>query len=223
MLLFNCCNISGFLVCLLQVHPVLMLIGYIILGSEGNSNTQSYSLLVHLWHISIKRWFLPIHCMSAIMIYKVFPKLNHDTAKLTHLILHAIATVLGAFAIYCVFKYHNDSGIANLYSLHSWLGIGTISLYGIQVTHYTPAPPCFAKILQPSCPSYVLAGGLADRLSMLLAVGVRVRDLLPRRGTERVAQRAALAHAVQALRLRSGAGDRGARVAGERGARQVRH
>ena len=68
------------------------------------------------------------------MIYKVFPKLNHDTAKLTHLILHAIATVLGAFGIYCAFKYHNDSGIANLYSLHSWLGIGTISLYGIQVT-----------------------------------------------------------------------------------------
>ena len=68
------------------------------------------------------------------MIYKVFPKLNHDTAKLTHLILHAIATVLGAFGIYCAFKFHNDSGIANLYSLHSWLGIGTISLYAIQVT-----------------------------------------------------------------------------------------
>lgn len=96
-----------------NVHPVLMLIGYIILGSE------------------------------AIMIYKVFPNLNHDTAKLTHLILHAIAIVLGAFGIYCAFKYHNDSGIANLYSLHSWLGIGTIALYAIQwvfgfVTFFLP-------------------------------------------------------------------------------------
>ncbi|KAK3144145.1 hypothetical protein QOZ80_4AG0309320 [Eleusine coracana subsp. coracana] len=85
-----------------NVHPVVMLIGYIILGSE------------------------------AIMIYKIFPSLNHDTAKLTHLILHAVATVLGAFGIYCAFKFHNDSGIANLYSLHSWLGIGTITLYAIQ-------------------------------------------------------------------------------------------
>uniref|UniRef100_A0A0E0PBZ6 Cytochrome b561 domain-containing protein n=1 Tax=Oryza rufipogon TaxID=4529 RepID=A0A0E0PBZ6_ORYRU len=85
-----------------NVHPVLMLIGYIILGSE------------------------------AIMIYKIFPKLNHDTTKLIHLILHAIAIVLGAVGIYCAFKFHNESGIANLYSLHSWLGIGTISLYGIQ-------------------------------------------------------------------------------------------
>lgn len=71
---------------------------------------------------------------AAIMIYKIFPKLNHDTTKLIHLILHAIAIVLGAVGIYCAFKFHNESGIANLYSLHSWLGIGTISLYGIQVT-----------------------------------------------------------------------------------------
>jgi len=85
-----------------NVHPVLMLIGYIILGSE------------------------------AIMIYKSFPGLNHDTAKLIHLILHAVAIVLGAVGIYCAFKNHNESGIANLYSLHSWLGLGAISLYGIQ-------------------------------------------------------------------------------------------
>ncbi|KAK3158578.1 hypothetical protein QOZ80_2AG0138980 [Eleusine coracana subsp. coracana] len=85
-----------------NLHPVLMLIGYIILGSE------------------------------AIMIYKVLPTWNHDTTKLIHLILHAIALVLGAFGIYCAFKFHNESGIANLYSLHSWLGIGTICLYGIQ-------------------------------------------------------------------------------------------
>ncbi|KAL5213535.1 hypothetical protein ABZP36_024382 [Zizania latifolia] len=85
-----------------NVHPVLMLIGYIILGSE------------------------------AIMVYKVLPAWNHDTTKLIHLILHAIAIVLGVVGIYCAFKFHNESGIANLYSLHSWLGIGTICLYGIQ-------------------------------------------------------------------------------------------
>jgi cytochrome b-561 len=67
------------------------------------------------------------------MVYKVLPTWNHDTTKLIHLILHAIALVLGVVGIYCAFKFHNESGIANLYSLHSWLGIGTISLYGIQV------------------------------------------------------------------------------------------
>ena len=68
------------------------------------------------------------------MIYKSVPGLKHDTAKLIHLILHTIAIVLGAVGIYCAFKFHNESGIANLYSLHSWLGIGAISLYGIQAS-----------------------------------------------------------------------------------------
>ncbi|CAN6279346.1 unnamed protein product [Urochloa humidicola] len=108
-----------------NVHPVLMLIGFIIIGSE------------------------------AIMVYKVFPTLNHDTAKLTHLILHGIALVLGAVGIYFAFKNHNESGIANLYSLHSWIGIGTITLYGIQwifgfVTFFFPgAVPNLRKSLLP--------------------------------------------------------------------------
>ncbi|KAG2660179.1 ascorbate-specific transmembrane electron transporter 2-like [Panicum virgatum] len=108
-----------------NVHPVLMLIGYVIIGSE------------------------------AIMVYKVFPTLKHDTAKLIHLILHGIALVLGAVGIYFAFKNHNESGIANLYSLHSWLGIGTITLYGIQwifgfVTFFFPgAAPNLRRSLLP--------------------------------------------------------------------------
>ncbi|XP_058075896.1 probable ascorbate-specific transmembrane electron transporter 1 [Magnolia sinica] len=84
-----------------NIHPVLMLIGFIILGGE------------------------------AIISYKAFP-FPKEVKKLIHLILHAIALVLGAVGIYAAFKYHNESGIANLYSLHSWLELGTICLYAIQ-------------------------------------------------------------------------------------------
>ncbi|OAY84065.1 putative ascorbate-specific transmembrane electron transporter 1 [Ananas comosus] len=95
-----------------NLHPVLMLIGFIIIGSE------------------------------AIMSYKALPW-SHEVNKLVHLVLHAIALVLGAFGIYCAFKFHNESGIVNLYSLHSWLGLGTICLYGVQwifgfVTFFIP-------------------------------------------------------------------------------------
>ncbi|KAG2537140.1 hypothetical protein PVAP13_9NG251300 [Panicum virgatum] len=83
------------------VHPVLMLIGFIILGSE------------------------------AIMSYKILPW-SHDTDKIAHMVLHAVALFLGSVGIYAAFKFHNESGIANLYSLHSWVGLGTICLYGIQ-------------------------------------------------------------------------------------------
>ncbi|KAG8381338.1 hypothetical protein BUALT_Bualt06G0112000 [Buddleja alternifolia] len=84
-----------------NLHPVLMLIGFIVIGGE------------------------------AIMSYKCLP-LKKPEKKLIHLVLHAIALVLGIFGIYMAFKFHNESNIANLYSLHSWLGIGVIVLYGIQ-------------------------------------------------------------------------------------------
>ncbi|KAF9623940.1 hypothetical protein IFM89_006667 [Coptis chinensis] len=83
------------------IHPVLMLIGFIILGGE------------------------------AIISYKALPW-GKDVKKLIHLVLHAIALILGIIGVYTAFKFHNESGIANLYSLHSWLGIGTICLYGVQ-------------------------------------------------------------------------------------------
>lgn len=84
-----------------NIHPVLMLIGFIILGSE------------------------------AIISYKVLP-FSKQVNKVVHLTLHAIALALGIVGIYAAFKYHNESAIVNLYSLHSWLGIGTICLYGVQ-------------------------------------------------------------------------------------------
>uniref|UniRef100_A0A5B6YNW4 ascorbate ferrireductase (transmembrane) n=1 Tax=Davidia involucrata TaxID=16924 RepID=A0A5B6YNW4_DAVIN len=84
-----------------NIHPVLILIGLIIIGGE------------------------------AIMSYKSLP-LKKEVKKLIHLVLHAIALILGIIGVYAAFKYHNESSIANLYSLHSWLGIGIIVLYGIQ-------------------------------------------------------------------------------------------
>ncbi|KAF3432996.1 hypothetical protein FNV43_RR24098 [Rhamnella rubrinervis] len=84
-----------------NIHPVLMLVGFIILGGE------------------------------AIISYKSLPY-TKETKKLIHLVVHGVALVLGIIGIYTAFKFHNESGIANLYSLHSWLGIGIIVLYAIQ-------------------------------------------------------------------------------------------
>ncbi|XP_057736544.1 transmembrane ascorbate ferrireductase 1 [Arachis stenosperma] len=68
---------------------------------------------------------------EAIISYKSLP-LKKEVKKVIHLTLHAIALALGIFGICAAFKNHNESGIANLYSLHSWLGIAVISLYVIQ-------------------------------------------------------------------------------------------
>ncbi|MCD7450346.1 hypothetical protein HAX54_005548 [Datura stramonium] len=113
-----------------NIHPVLMLIGFIILGGE------------------------------AIMSYKSFP-LEKQVKKVIHLVLHAIALILGIIGIYTAFKNHNESNIPNMYSLHSWVGIGVITLYGIQwvygfVVFFYPGGS--SEIRRDSLPWHVLFG-----------------------------------------------------------------
>lgn len=73
-----------------------------------------------------------VDSVAATMIYRALPW-SKKVKKSIHLALHATALALGAVGISAAFKFHNESGIDNLYSLHSWLGLGTISLYGVQV------------------------------------------------------------------------------------------
>jgi len=68
---------------------------------------------------------------QAILAYKIIPA-KKEVQKSLHLALLGSAIVLGAIGIYAVFKFHNESKIKNMYSLHSWLGIATISLFGLQ-------------------------------------------------------------------------------------------
>lgn len=114
----------------LQLHPLLILLGFIVLGGEGSSNAisvEQYLLEKNLI------WFLLFFILDAAIIsFKVLP-LRKEVKKLIHLALHAIALILGIIGIYAAFKFHNESNIANLYSLHSWIGIGIAVLYGIQV------------------------------------------------------------------------------------------
>jgi len=124
-----------------NVHPVLMLIGFIVIGSEG------------------------------IMSYKTLPW-SHDKNKMAHLILHAVALFLGSFGVYAAFKFHNESGIDNLYSLHSWVGLGAIILYGLQwlsgfATFFYPgASP---RVRRALLPWHVRAGLVVYVLALLAA------------------------------------------------------
>ncbi|XP_037496396.1 transmembrane ascorbate ferrireductase 1 [Jatropha curcas] len=87
-----------------------------------------------IFNVSVSVVLLNLVCAiypAAIISYKSLP-FKKQEKKLIHLVLHAVALILGIIGIYTAFKFHNESSIANLYSLHSWLGITIISLYGIQ-------------------------------------------------------------------------------------------
>lgn len=84
-----------------NVHPVLMVIGLLLLNGE------------------------------AMLAYKTVSG-TKSFKKLVHLTLQLLAFCLSVVGIWAALKFHNDKGIENFYSLHSWLGLACILLFGIQ-------------------------------------------------------------------------------------------
>ncbi|GKV16843.1 hypothetical protein SLEP1_g27418 [Rubroshorea leprosula] len=52
--------------------------------------------------------------------------------KLVHLTVQFLAFCLSIVGVWAALKFHNDKGIDNFYSLHSWLGLACLFLFGIQ-------------------------------------------------------------------------------------------
>ncbi|XP_019195098.1 PREDICTED: probable transmembrane ascorbate ferrireductase 2 [Ipomoea nil] len=84
-----------------NVHPVLMVISFVLLNGEA---------------------MLAYKTVSGTKNYK----------KLVHLALQFLAFFLGLIGVWAALKFHNDKGIDNFYSLHSWLGLACLLLFGIQ-------------------------------------------------------------------------------------------
>ncbi|XP_078655950.1 plasma membrane ascorbate-dependent reductase CYBRD1-like isoform X2 [Branchiostoma floridae x Branchiostoma belcheri] len=83
-------------------HPVLMVVGLVFLYGNG------------------------------IIIYRFLPRLRKKELKIAHASFHLAAFVFSVIGLVAVFAFRNAVGLANVYSLHSWLGIGTVALFSCQ-------------------------------------------------------------------------------------------
>ncbi|XP_003226215.2 plasma membrane ascorbate-dependent reductase CYBRD1 [Anolis carolinensis] len=71
----------------------------------------------------------------AIIVYRL-PwtwKCNKLLMKLIHAGLNSIAFTLAVISLVAVFDFHNAKKIPNMYSLHSWIGLTAVILYGLQI------------------------------------------------------------------------------------------
>ncbi|XP_057961661.1 probable transmembrane ascorbate ferrireductase 4 isoform X3 [Malania oleifera] len=82
------------------LHPLLMVIGFILVSGEA--------ILVHRW-----------------------PPGSRNLRKSVHLCLQGVALASGVFGIWTKF-HHEDGVVANFYSLHSWMGLICVFLFGAQ-------------------------------------------------------------------------------------------
>ncbi|MED6120040.1 hypothetical protein PIB30_017290 [Stylosanthes scabra] len=68
---------------------------------------------------------------EAILSFQTIPS-QRQTKKFFHMMLHLISLILGIVGLCATFKFHNMMGFPNVYSLHSWIGIGSFCLFGLQ-------------------------------------------------------------------------------------------
>ncbi|XP_076928137.1 putative transmembrane ascorbate ferrireductase 3 [Bidens hawaiensis] len=68
---------------------------------------------------------------EAMMAYKTV-RAERQIQKYVHMFLHLSALVLGIVGIHATFKFHNKMNILDMYSLHSWIGMGTFCLFILQ-------------------------------------------------------------------------------------------
>ncbi|KAJ9563725.1 hypothetical protein OSB04_008885 [Centaurea solstitialis] len=102
-----------------NLHPLLMVLGFIVFSGKRKLTMIAYELISC-------RYFEP-----AMITYKSIPA-SRQVLKLIHLFLHLIALASGIVGVYAVFKFHDESHIPHMYTLHSWIGLGTICLFGLQ-------------------------------------------------------------------------------------------
>ncbi|NXG63111.1 CYAC3 protein, partial [Hemiprocne comata] len=92
------------------------------------------SILTFNWHPVLMVAGLVVIYGAAILVYRLpftwrGPKLPW---KLLHGSLTLLAFGLSVLGLVAVFRFHNENGVPNMYSLHSWVGLATVLLFSCQ-------------------------------------------------------------------------------------------
>jgi len=88
---------------------------------------------IFAWHPLLMTIGMIMCTIIALNSYAILP-LTHNQQKVVHIVFHSTALFCFAFGLNAVVKSHNGQNAAgtympNLYSLHSWVGLGALCLY----------------------------------------------------------------------------------------------
>ncbi|KAM8933859.1 plasma membrane ascorbate-dependent reductase CYBRD1 [Pelodytes ibericus] len=122
--------VSSLLLGFLGVIFVLVWVLHWGVGLGWNGGSAEFN-----WHpVLVITGFIFIEGI-AIVVYRL-PwtwKCSKLLMKYIHAGLHLIAMVLVTVSLVAVFDFHNAKNIPNMYSLHSWVGLIVVILFGLQL------------------------------------------------------------------------------------------
>jgi cytochrome b-561 len=72
--------------------------------------------------------------LKAILVYRVFRDVKKLPVKILHASLLALSLIFASVGLKAVFDSHNlaKPPMDNLNSIHSWIGLTTVTLFGLQ-------------------------------------------------------------------------------------------
>ncbi|KAL4586455.1 hypothetical protein LXL04_011091 [Taraxacum kok-saghyz] len=156
---------------LLVISIVGLVLYWLTSLREGLALSSSIPMKIFNLHPLLMVLGFFIFSGEAMIAYKAIPA-QRQTIKLIHLMFHLIALASGIFGVYAVFKFHDEVKGAHMYTLHSWIGMATIVLFGFQlifgsITFLFPgaAPATRARF----APWHVFAGVLIFFLAIVTA------------------------------------------------------
>ncbi|KAK9063811.1 hypothetical protein SSX86_017683 [Deinandra increscens subsp. villosa] len=116
---------------LLALSIAILTLVWLVKFHEGFAFESRWSAKIFNLHPLLMILGFLLFSGEAIVVYKAIPA-NRKAQKLIHLVLHFIALVAGIVGVYVVFKFHDKIHAPHVYTLHSWIGLSTICLFGLQ-------------------------------------------------------------------------------------------
>ncbi|KAE9601051.1 hypothetical protein Lal_00023814 [Lupinus albus] len=116
---------------LFGILAIILLLVWLLHYREGIEYDSDNPLRVFNVHPLLMFLGFIFFAGQAIMSYHTVPS-EWQTQRLIHMTLHLIAIVLGVVGICAVFRFHDMVNLEDVYTLHSWIGIATFCLFGVQ-------------------------------------------------------------------------------------------